>query len=169
MKTSEGTMTGIRVGFLTAALLGVASTAEAQRSDRDGVRDGRIPVILDGRIPVITDGRGRDARVEDPRLYFARERDKCQRHVARANWWRARGLRGHPNAQRQVLHETRKAERCFDRLFAKQQKQALRDARRANRNRDDVFGVGRSSGRTDNGRGALARGNGNRGRGRGNR
>jgi hypothetical protein len=153
-------MTGIRAGFLGAALLFAAGTADAQRprSDRDAV-------ILDGRGPLITDVRGRSNRVEDPRLYFAHERDKCDRHAARANWWRARGGR---NAQKHALHETRKAERCFERLLAKQEKRALHDARQAARDRDDVFGVGQSRGRVD-GRGTLARGNGNRGRGRGNR
>jgi Mg/Co/Ni transporter MgtE len=112
-------MIGSRAGFLTAALLFAAGTAEAQqpRSDRDGV--------FDGRIPVITDTRGRVGRVEDPRLYFARERNKCERHAARANWWRARGGK---NADKHALREAQKAERCFDRLFAKQQKRALRDA-----------------------------------------
>jgi len=164
-------MTGNRAGFVAAVLLFAAGAADAQqpRSDRDGVRDGRIPVILDSRIPVIRDERGRGGRVEDPRLYFARERDKCQRHLARADWWRARAVRGHRNAQKHALHETRKADRCFDRLFAKQQKQALRDARERGRNRNDAFRAGQSTGRIDDGRGTLARGNGNRGRGRGNR
>jgi hypothetical protein len=157
-------MTGTRVGLLAGALLFAAGTADAQRprSDRDAV-------VLDGRSPLITDARGRDARVADPRLYFARERDKCQRHAARANWWRARAVRGDRNAQKHELHETRKAQRCFDRLFAKQQKQALRNARKAGRDRDDVFRAGQSRGRIGDGLGTLARGNGNRGRGRGNR
>jgi hypothetical protein len=159
-------MTGNRAGFVAAVLLFGAGAADAQqpRSDRDGVRDGRIPVIHDDRIAVIRDTRGRASRVEDPRLYFARERDKCQRHAARANWWRARGGR---NAQKHALHETRKAERCFDRLFAKQRKQALRDARKAGKDRDDVFRVGERGRRTeDNGVWTVARGN---GKGRGKR
>jgi hypothetical protein len=158
MTILEVQMIGSRAGFLTAALLFAAGTAEAQqpRSDRDGV--------FDGRIPVITDTRGRVGRVEDPRLYFARERNKCERHAARANWWRARGGK---NADKHALREAQKAERCFDRLFAKQQKRALRDARVARRNPDGVFRTD-SRGRIDS-RGNLGRGNGNRGRGRGNR
>lgn len=155
-------MIASRIGFVAAGLLFAAGTAEAQRprSDRDAV-------ILDGRIPVITDTRGRVARVEDPRLYFARERDKCQRHAARADWWRARGGR---NAQKHALHETRKAERCFDRLFAKQEKRALKDARKAAKDRDDVFRTGRREGRDEVGAvRSVTRGNGNAARGRGKR
>src|ERR671915_414670 len=101
MRNLEPVMTASRIGFVATALLFAAGTAEGQRprSDRDAV-------IRDGRIPVITDTRGRVSRVEDPRVYFARERDKCQRHAARASWWRARGGR---NAEKQGLHETRKA------------------------------------------------------------
>lgn len=184
-------MTGNRAGLLTAALLFAAGAADAQqpRSDRDGVLDGRIPVITDSRGRVARDCRydrtstaadvifGRrtsdrdlDCRVEggrvvDPRI-FARERDKCERHAAKAEWWRARGGR---NWEKHAQHEMRKADRCFDRLFAKQEKRALRDARKASRDRDDVFRIGGREQRTDgNGVWTLARGNG-KGRGRGAR
>jgi hypothetical protein len=184
-------MTAIRVGSLTAALLFVAGAVEAQqpRSDRDGVLDGRIPVITDSRGRVSRDCRydrtstaagvilGRrtsdrdvDCRVEggrvvDPRI-FARERDKCERHAARANWWRLRGGR---NAEKHAQHEARKAERCFDRLFAKQEKRSVRDARRDDDDRDDAFGIGDRGRRSDNnGVRTIARGNG-KARGRGKR
>jgi hypothetical protein len=181
-------MTGTRAGFLTAAFLFAAGTAQAQRSDRDGVLDGRIPVITDSRGRVSrdcrvdrtstaadvilgrrtsdrdTDCRIEGGRVADPRI-FARERDKCERHAARANWWRMRGGR---NAEKHALHEERKADRCFDRLFAKQQKQAVRDGRKG-RDRDAVFGVGdRRRSTDDNGVWTVAGGNG-KGRGRGKR
>ena len=125
MKALEAPVIANRIGFVAAAMLFAAGTAEAQRprSDRDAV-------VLDGRIPVITDARGRAARVEDPRLYFARERDKCQRHAARANWWRVRAVRGDRNAQRHELHEMRKAQRCFDRLLLRNEGKRARRAGR---------------------------------------